>query len=49
MIDHGTAHIAVSENGNRIDHIITAIQDPVGGYGDFSLTGVSRAVVPTNP
>ena len=48
-IDHGTAHISVSENGNRIDDIVTAIQDPVGGFGDFSLSGVSHALVPINP
>jgi hypothetical protein len=48
-INHGTFHLAVSENGNRIDTITTALQDPVGGIGDFSLTGVARALVPTNP
>jgi len=48
-INHGTAHFAVSENGNRVDAIITALQDPVGGIGDFSLTSVNRALVPINP
>jgi hypothetical protein len=48
-INHGTFHFAVSENGNRVDVILTALQDPVGGIGDFALTGVGRALVPTNP
>jgi hypothetical protein len=48
-LNHGTAHTASSENGNRVDIIITAIQDSLGGYADFSLSSVEHALVPTNP
>ena len=38
-INHGTVHISASENGNRVDDIVTALQDPVGGIGDFASPG----------
>jgi hypothetical protein len=38
----GTAHFTVSENGNREDVLITALQDSAMGIGDFSLSGVNR-------
>lgn len=31
-------HFVVSDNGKRADEIATALQDPVGGIGDFSVT-----------
>ena len=37
------AHFVASDNGKRLDYLITALQDPVGGIGDFSLTFTALA------
>jgi hypothetical protein len=34
-----SAHFVASDNGNRIDTLLTKLQDPIGGIGDFSFTG----------
>ena len=44
-ISSGTVHFTVSENGNRLDAVVTKLTDPIGGIGDFSLYGVNRAQV----
>ena len=33
-----SAHFVVSDNGKRIDEMLTALQDAIGGIGDFSST-----------
>jgi hypothetical protein len=45
-VSSGTVHFTVSENGNRLDSVVTKLTDPLDGIGDFSLYGVNRAQVP---
>jgi hypothetical protein len=47
-VSFGTVHFTVSENGNRVDSVITSLQDPVHGIGDFSLSGVLRVQQTSN-
>ena len=42
-ISSGTSHFVVSEQGKRIDFLITSLTNPSNALGDFSLSGVSRA------
>ena len=44
----GTDHLVVSENGNRVDAIVTSVTNSTKSIGDFSLYGVSRLQVTTN-
>ena len=44
-VSSGTVHFTVSENGNRLDSVVTKLIDPLNGIGDFSLYGVNRAQV----
>jgi hypothetical protein len=37
----GTVHFVVSENGNRVDSIITKLTNPTNSIGDFSLSGTN--------
>jgi hypothetical protein len=41
-VSSGTDHFAVSDDGKRIDIILTKLTDPLNGIGDFSLHGVNR-------
>jgi hypothetical protein len=45
----GTGHFVVSENGNRVDGIVTSLTNPTNSIGDFSLHTVNHALVTTNP
>jgi hypothetical protein len=38
VVDIGTEHIAVSNNGKRIDTIVTSLTDSAGDIGNFSLS-----------
>lgn len=33
-----TDHFVVTNGGNRVDRVVTTLQDPAGGIGDFSLS-----------
>ncbi|MBV8056861.1 MAG: hypothetical protein JO071_16665 [Deltaproteobacteria bacterium] len=33
-------HFIASDNGNRIDTLLTKLQDPIGGIGDFSFSAI---------
>jgi hypothetical protein len=44
-VSSGTVHFTVSENGNRVDAVVTKLTDPLNGIGDFSLYGVNRVQV----
>jgi hypothetical protein len=44
-----TAHIVVSENGNRVDAIVTSISNSTKSLGDFSLYAVDRAQTTVTP
>jgi hypothetical protein len=41
-VSSGTAHFAISEEGKRIDFVITKLTDSIGGIGDFALYGVDH-------
>lgn len=38
VISTGTPHLAVSENGHRIDIVTTGLTNSVGSYGSFTLS-----------
>jgi hypothetical protein len=38
-VSRGTFHSVASENGNRIDTVVTSLTDSAGDIGPFSLTG----------
>lgn len=40
-LSSGTDHFVVTENGNRVDFLITKATSPTGSVGDFSLSGVN--------
>jgi hypothetical protein len=40
VISSGTIHFVVSDNGKRVDGVVTMLTDPTGGIGDFSLSFV---------
>jgi hypothetical protein len=42
-------HLVVSENGNRVDAIVTSVTNSTKSIGDFSLYAVSHLQVTTNP
>jgi hypothetical protein len=37
----GTNHFVVTDNGNRVDFLITSITNPTGSIGDFSASGTN--------
>jgi hypothetical protein len=37
----GTEHFVTSKDGKRIDTLFTSFTDPVGGIGDFSVSGIA--------
>ena len=41
-VSSGTTHFTVSENGNRVDGLVTKLTNPTNSIGDFSVYGVSR-------
>jgi hypothetical protein len=43
QISSGTVHFIVSEQGKRLDFLITSLTNPNASIGDFSVTGVNRA------
>jgi hypothetical protein len=38
VVDTGTVHFVASDNGKQVDGVVTALTDPKGGIGDFSLS-----------
>ena len=40
VTNNGTFHFVVSEE-KRVDFVITSVTDPVGGIGDFTLSGTN--------
>lgn len=42
QVSTGTEHFVVSVQGKRIDAIITQLTGPIGGIGDFAITGVAH-------
>lgn len=38
-LNRGTFHFVISENGNRVDTVVTTLTDSVGDIGAFNLTG----------
>jgi hypothetical protein len=40
-LSSGTVHFVVTDNGKRIDFLITTLTNPAGSIGDFSLSGTN--------
>jgi len=40
-LSSGTVHFVVTDNGKRVDFLITALTNPAGSLGDFSLSGTN--------
>jgi hypothetical protein len=38
VLSSGTVHFVASNNGKRVDGVVTSLTDPAGGIGDFSLS-----------